>query len=145
MEKKLRLVGAILEIIAGTIWCMNALAGIITVHLLGYGVLIGFVQLVLSVLVTFSGVMFCAGQVFYKKASKEFNIFLNVFIIMICVIVQSLILYFSNMETAEGILAIGTSIIPIPILLLSSFFYYFCFSNNFQVKNMEKQDKKQND
>ena len=72
MEKnKLLLIAAILEIIAGAVWCMTSLAAIVAAIAVKQTAIVGVLQLILSIIVTFAGALFCTNQIFIKKYSKE--------------------------------------------------------------------------
>jgi hypothetical protein len=144
-KKKILFIGAILEIIAGAVWMMTALTLMTAANLLGQGVFLCIVQLILSVAIIFSGVMFCVGRIFSKKISQELNVLINILAEVICIVIQFIMLCFANLETVTGALAMETGVLPIVLLLVSSFFFYFWFSIDLQTKNVQKQIEYQDD
>lgn len=145
MEKnKLLLIAAILEIIAGAVWCMTSLATIVTAIAVKQTAIVGVLQLILSIIVTFAGVLFCTNQIFIKKYSKEINIIINMAVELVCIITRVIIMCASDLQTVQGLLAMfGTGDYSVVLMMVSLFFLIMYFMKRSQISNSYNENKEQ--
>ena len=125
-HKKMIFTAAILEIIAGAIWLMSVLTLLPTVRALNSGVILVFVQLFLSVFVIYAGVLYCSGRVLFAKCSNSMNIFICVIMDWVCVFFHFFIFCFGDISSVDGLIAMGVGVLPMVLLVIASFFFYFC-------------------